>query len=174
MTEVDEGSLFGDMDVANISDDPFEVAPNTYWCICTESFVKVKEGDDGEDITNLVVKWQIDDPESEYHHNTLTEWYRLFPGKKLEDLDPEEKKKMKFLKRRLRRGFDLSEEEMQKLRPSQLIGEGAFVTVVVKEGTGANAGKSFTNVQDAMSKRLYEEENGPDSAGANLAASYGI
>lgn len=172
MTDVEE-SLFGDMDIANISDDPFEVAPNTYWCICTESFIKESEKD-GETVTNLVIKWQIDEPDNEYHGNTLTEWYKLFPGRKFEDLDPNEKKAMKFLKRRLRRGFDLSEEEMNKLRPSQLIGEGAFVTVVVTEGKGANEGKTFTNVRDALCTRLYEEENGEKSNTAQLTKSLNI
>lgn len=171
-----EESLFGDMDIANISDDPFEVAPNTYWCTCTDAYVKVKEGagEDGEDVTNLVIKWQIDEPDNEYHGNTLTEWYKLFPGRKLDDLDPNEKKAMKFLKRRLRRGFDMSEEEMAKLRPSQLIGMGAFVTVVVTDGKGANEGKSFTNVRDAVSKRLYEEENGEQHSTNKLAKSLNI
>lgn len=175
MTDVEE-SLFGDMDVANISDDPFEVAPNTYWCICTDAFVKVKDepDDNGDDVVNLVIKWQIDEADNEYHGNTMTEWYRLFPGKKLDDLDPAQKKAMKFLKRRLRRGFDLNEEEMNKLKPSELIGCGAFVTVVVTDGKGANAGKTFTNVRDALCTRLYEEENGEKSSNQQLAKSLNI
>lgn len=173
MSDVTEDSLFGDMDIANISDDPFEVAPNTYWCICTESYVK-ESTKDGDTVVNLIIKWQIDEPDNEYHGNTLTEFYKLFPGQRYEDLDANEKKAMKFLKRRLRRGFDLSEEEMNKLRPSSLIGEGAFVTVVVTDGKGQHTGKTFTNVRDALCKRLYEEENGEQSSGAALSKSLGI
>jgi len=164
-------SLFGDMDVSNISDDPWEVAPNTYWSTCTEALVK-ESTKDGETKTQLIIKWMIDEPESEYHGNTLTEWYSLFPGRAWETLDANEKKALKFLKRRLRRGFDLSEEEINRLRPSQLVGGEAFVTVVVRDGTGANAGKQFTNVQDAVSKRLWEEEKGEQAV--SDAGSFGI
>lgn len=170
MSEYEEGafSLFGDMDVANISDDPWEVAPNTYWCTCTEALVK-ESTKDGEVKHQLIIKWMIDEQESEYHGNTLTEWYTLFPGRAWDDLDANEKKALKFLKRRLRRGFDLSEEEINKLRPSQLVGEDAYVTVVVRDGQGANAGKQFTNVQDAVNKRLWEEENEGQAAKDSVA-----
>lgn len=172
MTDEDEVfSLFGDMDVSNISDDPWEVAPNTYWCTCTESLIKTSTKD-GVEKTQLLIKWMVDEPESDYHGSSITEWYNLFPGRNWDDLDANEKKALKFLKRRLRRGFDLSEEEIARLRPSQLIGGEAFVTVVVRDGTGANAGKSFTNVNDAVCKRLWEEEN--EGKAASDSSTFGI
>lgn len=159
-------SLFGNMDISNISDNPFEVAANTYWSNCTESYVKEHEKD-GETVTNLIIKWMIDEPDNEYHGNTLTEFYKVFPGKDWNELDAAEKKSLKFLKRRLRRGFDLSEEEIAALKPSTLVGNGAFVTVVNNDGTGAHAGKVFTNVRDAVCQRIWVEE-GNDSPSAGF------
>lgn len=158
-------SIFGNLDTTQIDDNPFYTKPDTYWAICTEAVEKKNE--DGQ--VQAVITWTIDEPDNEYHHNNIQEYYGLWPEKSWDGSDPnkepytaEEKKATKFFLRRLRRGFDLSEEELQKVNYSELVGKGAYITLREtkgKEGT-KNAGKTFVNVYDAVSKRLYDEEKG--------------
>lgn len=147
-------SIFGDLDLSSVPDDPWFTAAGTYWAFCTDALMK--ENDSGQ--LQLIFSWTIDEPDNDYHGNTLKEYYSLFPGKKWEDYTPDEKKVTKFLKRRLRRGFDLSEEQINTVSPSDLQGNGAFITVKANEGKGDNAGRKFSNVQDAVCKRVFDEE----------------
>lgn len=148
-------SIFGGMDIEGINDDPFFIAPNTYWAVCTEAKIQEKDGNQA-----LIIVWQIDEPDSEYNGNTVREFYRLFPGRQFDELDAKEKKSVKFLLRRLRQGFDCSEEERANITPSELVGRSAYITTTVTDGTDANEGKQFTNVGKALCKRLFEEERG--------------
>jgi hypothetical protein len=158
-------SIFGNLDVTEFDDNPFYTKPDTYWAFCTECVQK--ENEDGQ--VQLVLTWTIDEPDNEYHGNNVQEYYGLWPEKEWKDYSPDEKKATKFLKRRLRRAFDLSESEMQTVEYSELVGKGAFITLKEskgKEGT-KNAGKTFVNVFDALSKRLYEEEKGATEGVSN-------
>lgn len=146
------GSIFGDLDVDLIGDDPFSTAAGTYRADLVDAVVKEKDGN-----TSFTLKWKINEPDNEFHGNTIMEFYPLFPGVKWEDYDGDMKKRTKFLKKRLREGFDLSEEEIKSVSPSHLVGKTAYITVVVNEGKDANTGKKFTNVQEALSLRLYRE-----------------
>lgn len=153
-------SIFGNLDTTQVSDNPFYVKPDTYWAVCTDAVVKQSE----EGTTSLVITWTIDEPDNEFHHKNQQEYFGLFPERNgvWEDYTPEEKTATKWLKRRLRRAFDLSESEVDSVAVSELIGKGAFITLKEskgKEGT-KNAGKTFVNIADALSKRLYEEEKG--------------
>lgn len=150
-------SIFGDMDVDDIPEDPFYVAPNTYWCVCTEAKFTDFDKDDGQMFLQIV--WTIDEPDNDYHTKNLQKTYKVFPGKKKSDLAPKEIQGLSYLKRDLRRGFDLSESEMQTVNPSELVGSGAFVTSIVNEGKGDNAGKKFVNINDTVCKRIFDEEN---------------
>jgi hypothetical protein len=161
-------SIFGNLDTTEIGDNPFYTKPDTYWALCTDAVQKVSE--DGTQ-TQLVITWTIDEPDNEYHGNNVQEYYSLFPEYEGDwsRYSPDEKKATKFLLSRLRRGFDLSESEMQTVEYSQLIGKGAFITLKEskgKEGT-KNAGKTFVNVFNALSKRLYEEEKGSSNSVSN-------
>ncbi len=162
-------SIFGSLDTTKVPDDPFYIKPGTYWSFCTDAVVK--ETKDGG--TQLVLTWTIDEPDSDYHHKTKQEWFSLFPEHEGEwdKYSAQEKEATSWLKRRLRRAFDLSESEIDAVECSELQGKGAFLTLREsegKEGT-ANAGKKFINIFDALSKRLYEEENGTkDSVSSSL------
>lgn len=148
-------SIFGDIDVDEINEDPFYVAPNTYWAVCTEAKVT---GFEGNPDTFLKFSWTIDEPDNDYHGKNLQQLFKIFPGKKKADLTAKEVQGLSYLKRLLRRGFDLSESQIASVNPSELIGAEAFVTSVVNEGTGENAGKSFVNVRDVICKRIFDEE----------------
>lgn len=158
-TDMDLGGLFGDLDIANVSDNPFEVAPGTYRATCTEALVKKNEETDA---LSLVIKWTIDEVDSEYHGMPVTEYFGLPPrGVLYEDLDAKQKRALKFFKRRLREGFDLSESEMQSLKPSELMGRDAYITVKLTEGEDKKTGeaRTYMNIQTALCPRLYNERN---------------
>jgi len=159
-------SLFGNLDAAEVNDDPFYIEPNTYKAVCVDAVVK--ETTDGSNA--LILKWQIDEPASDYHEKNLTDYFTLVDQNAVwEDLDGKQKDKVKFLKRRLRRGFGISESEINSVKPSDLIGREAFLQIVEgqgKKGT-ANEGKTFTNIRDAMTPQLFEEEGGQKSEAAN-------
>lgn len=158
-------SLFGNLDAAQVNDDPFWIEPNTYWAICIDATIRQNENGDNA----LSIQWQIDQPDSDYHEKKLSDYFTLVPMD--ESLTPEEawkalsaseKDKVKWLKRRLRRAFGVPESELNTVKPSQLVGCGAFIEIVEgkgKEGT-KNAGKKFSNIRDAANKQLFEEENG--------------
>lgn len=160
-------SLFGKLDIEHVNDDPFFIEPNTYHAICTDA--TVKESDTGDHA--LIIKWQIDEPGSDYHEKTLTDYFTLVdPDLEWEELDATQKDKVKFLKRRLRRAFGVKEADLNEVKPSELISREAMIEVV--EGKGKvgtkNQGKKFTNIRDAMSMQLFEDEGHTrNSAAAN-------
>lgn len=159
-------SLFGNLDAAQVNDDPFYIEPNTYKAICIDAVVK--EGNDGSNA--LILKWQIDEPSSDYHEKSLTDYFTLVDQDAAwEDLDGKQKDKVKFLKRRLRRGFGISESEINSVKPSDLIGKEAYLQIVEGEGKKGtvNEGKKFTNIRDAMNPQLFEEEGGKKSEKVN-------
>lgn len=144
-------SIFGDLDVNNVSDDPNAIEPNTYWMIATDAKI-IERKSDGK--PSLVVTWQIDEPGSEFHGKKTQDWLTVNPTPELDwsQLDPKVKNGLKYTKQRMRKAFDFSEAEMNGLNPSDLVGKGAYVTLK-KNG-------DYTNIVNALSKRLYDEENG--------------
>jgi hypothetical protein len=162
-------SIFGDMDVDDIPEDPYYVAPNTYWCLCTEAkFTKFDKDFDPMADTFLSITWTIDEPDSEYHTKNLQQLFKVYPSKSKDDLTAKEIQGLSYLKRLLRRGFDLSESEIASVEPSELVSSGAYVTSVVNEGKNDNAGKKFINVKDAVSKRIFDEEASESSNVVNF------
>lgn len=157
-------SIFGDMDTTEIGDDPFFTAAGTYKAVCSDASIQTKE----EKGTSLVIDWTIDEPDSDFNGNNVREYFALFPGQAYASLDANEKKRLMFLKKRLRDGFDLSEEEMAAVNPSDLIGSEAYLTLVVNEGKGDKIGQKFTNVRNALSQRRYVEVNESSAASSSL------
>lgn len=166
-------SIFGNLDpnkMEEIPDDPFWIKPDTYWAICTDCVQKTSE--DGS--VQCVITWQIDEPDNEFHGSKKEEYYPLYPQyTDWDQYSPDEKKATKWFFRRLRRGFDLSEREVLTVNFSELIGKGAYITLVErmgKEGT-KNANKKFVNIQDALCKRVFDEER---ESAASTATSSGL
>lgn len=159
-------SLFGDMDIDEIGDDPFAIAPNTYLAVVTDCYIKEKDGD-----KSFIIKWKINEPGSEYHGMGVTEFFNLIEeGREWADLSGDEKTRQKFFKKRLREAFDLTPEEMGRFTPDDAKNLEAMITVTMNKGKGANEGKTFTNVNSALSLRLYEEQN----PSAEMSGSFGL
>ncbi len=169
-------SIFGELDINEIPDDPFYTPPNTYHCICTDAKFWQKEG---AEHPSLVITWTIDDPDSDYHGNNIQEYFTLFladvtsdgelrpNGIKYADLEANQKKVVVKLKVRLRNAFDLSEAEINSFTdPSMLISREAKVTT--KEN---KKDSKYVNVVEAVSLRLWKEQQ---AEGDEASASMGL
>ena len=172
-----DADIFGGLDVTQVGD-PFAVDPNTYRCTVTEAKVdKYVNNEEGKTYYNLVWVYSVDEPTSEFHGMPIRERHPLYPQYKTNGkvdwskFSPEEKKKTKFLKLRLRQAFDFTEDQIQTMRPSMLIGMQVYVTTRTGESKDPEDTRKFTNVRTAMSKRAYEEKNGVSDNDAALNAS---
>jgi hypothetical protein len=161
-------SIFGNLDINDqleINDDPFWIQPGTYKAVCLDCIQKTHK--DGT--LQCVITWAIDEPANEYHGQKRQEYYGLFPEReKWEDYTAEEKQTTKWFRKRLREGFDLSQQELATVKFSELIGKYAYITLTETEGkeNTANAGKKFINVTNALCQRLYDEQNEANNAAA--------
>lgn len=156
-------SLFGSKiqeKIEDISDDIFLVAEGVYKCFVKDAVIKEKDGN-----SSLSITWSIDDSESEFHGLPIRDYIPLY----LDDRDwteytAQEKRDVKKLKNRLRRGLGFTEEQIAKgeTPPSAMLNRWAYLTIkhnAGREGT-ANEGKTFSNISDAVNAELYEEEHG--------------
>lgn len=158
-------SIFGDVDIASIPDDGFKIEPDWYRAVIVKAGYNENEQTGHE---SLKLEWTIDDPESDYHGWSLFD-NLLTPRGMLQD-ELEDKKlkfRLSFLKKRLRRGLDLSEEEMVTANPSDLVSKVAYVKVVNTVDRD-DEDTTYNNIRDALSERLYEEKFG------NVEATMGL
>jgi hypothetical protein len=121
-------SIFGDLDVASASDDPFKVPANTYNAVVSES--KVADSKDGSK-KGLVLIYTVEDPGSEHHGKNVREWKTIPQPADPKNPSGEDLRAMSFLKARL---LDLGvpEERINSIQPDELIGK--EVTIDVREG----------------------------------------
>lgn len=120
-------ALFGDIDAAEIPEDPFHVDDGTYLCTLTE--VKaVQRNSDGQN--GLAFKWTITEEDSEFEGNTLNDWKNFYPDLTEDDLTADIKKDLSRLKQRLTQ-LGVPEEEMNSFTENfgDYIGTEAYVTV---------------------------------------------
>lgn len=159
-------SVFGDLDMDKVPDDPFFIPADNYWAVLTET----KLVDKGEDGVTLSFTWSIDDVESDYNGRTLKDYFNLpvgFPNVDYDDMDGKEKMATSRLKQRLRKGCDLSEEGLAELDDwSELVGSEAHLKVTNAEVNG----RTYINIGEAISRREWEELNEPVTASAGDGA----
>lgn len=136
--------LFGDVDAAEVPDNPFYVAPDTYRCVLAELNRVEKKDGSGE---GLAFKWVIEDEDSEYNGNQIQDWKNIYPDVTSDELTPEIRKDNARLKQRLIE-LGLSEDEMNGLLDNleEYVGTVAFVTVT-ETADRKNPEKKYTNVQ---------------------------
>lgn len=176
-TQVEEKkhmSIFGDLDMDKVPDDPFAIDPTTYRAIVVEAGVKSKTVDEVTQQT-LTIKYAIDEPDNDFHGDNVWDRYGIWPGVKWEDLTPAQKKTTKFLKQRLREGMDLTPEQIANFdEPADLVGKIVYLTIVQNEAKDGS--RKFNNVRTAKSERLFKEEGGTDSDqnSATTGASVGL
>lgn len=135
--------LFGDVDASEVPDNPFYVAPGTYFCTLAEANRVEKKDQSGE---GLAFKWVINEPDSEYHNNNLQDWKNIYPGITEAEVTPDIRKDNARLKGRLVE-MGVPEEEMNSLLDNldSLVGLEAYLTVT--ETTDKNdPTKKYTNI----------------------------
>lgn len=119
--------LFGDVDAADIPEDPFHVDDGTYLSVLTEvkAVVRTSDGQHG-----LAFKWTITEEDSEFEGNTLNDWKNYYPELTEKDLTSDIKKDLSRLKQRLTQ-IGVPEEEMGRFNENfdDYIGTEAYVTV---------------------------------------------
>lgn len=147
--ELMDESIFGDVDgFDDLPDDPFDIPENTYLCYCSKAFYEQKD-----DKVKLILQWTIDD-DGPYSGMGLRDYFSIYRGQ----LEGKQLQAMAHLKRRLKRGLDLTDEEIRKVKPSELENRRAYVKVV-KRPDKDDQTKIYTNVGDVISLRLFKEEN---------------
>jgi hypothetical protein len=145
--------IWGDTDADEIPDNPFHIAENTYQAMCVECYEVTKNGD-----SKLIIKWQIEEPESEFHEEPVTEKFSLFK-KPVSQMSRTEIKQNSFLKKRLREGFDLTPDEVKHFDPKMALGKYAFIQVI-NTPDKQDPTVMYNNVRSALSPRLVAEQNG--------------
>lgn len=135
--------LFGDKDAAEIPDNPFYVAPDTYMCVLAEVNRVEKNDGTGE---GLSFKWVIEDEDSDYNGNNVQEWKNIYPNVTEDEITPDIRKDNSRLKQRLSQ-IGVPESAMDELLDNldDLVGIRAYVTV--KEvADKKDPSKKYTNI----------------------------
>jgi hypothetical protein len=142
--------LFGDVDAADIPENPFYVAPGTYYCVLTEANIMAKKNVKEDDLSpsGLSLKWVIEDEDSEFNGQNVSDWFNMYPGITEDDLTAKIKQDMSRARQRFTQ-MGLTTEEMngldQEENRNELIGMHAYVTV--KETPDKNdPDKIYTNI----------------------------
>lgn len=135
--------LFGDQDAADIPENPFYVPPDTYKCVLAEAGIVDKKDKTGQ---GLALKWVIEEEESEYNGQNISDWNNVYPDITEEDITPKIRQDMSRLRQRLTQ-MGLTTEEMNEVHNNldELIGMKAWITV--KETPDRNdPDKIYTNI----------------------------
>lgn len=130
--------LFGDNDAAEISDNPFYVAPDVYMSVLSD--LAIRDSKDGEK-KGLSFQWTIEEDSSDYDGNNVSEWINIYLTQEAEEAaDPQAVRRDRArLKKRLSE-IGMSEEEMNEFVDAdglinedlqkQYIGTMAYITIV--------------------------------------------
>jgi hypothetical protein len=126
--------LFGDIDVSEVPDNPFYVAPGTYDCVLTEASRITKKDQSGE---GLSIKWVIEDEDSDYNGQNVQDWFNIYPDITSDEVTPNIKKDMSRLKQRLSQ-MGLAESDMNTFLDDLDEYVGMHAQVTVKETPDKN------------------------------------
>lgn len=147
-------SIFGNLDVKDVNDDPFFVADDTYEAVCLEMKQGEKNGDG-----YFSFNWQITQP-GEFHNRRLSNYFSMpdLEGvTSMDQLSSEDQDKIKRLRRCIRLAFDVPEEKIGEFTPAEAQGREVYITVkntVDKQ----DSSKKYTNVIDWKSAAAFSEQ----------------
>lgn len=126
--------LFGEVDAADVPENPFYVAPGTYECVLSEmSKVEKKDGTG----FGLAIKWVIEDEDSEYKGQNVQDWFNIYPDITDDEVTPNIRKDFARLRQRLTQ-MGLTTEQMNDLLDEMDEYIGMRATVTVKETPDKN------------------------------------
>lgn len=122
--------LFGDVDASEVPDDPFFVPADTYLCILAEATIQdTKTGGQG-----LSLKWVIEDEDSDYVGNNISDWHNIYSAEFLAENEISEanvRRSRSNMKKRLLE-LGVTEDEMNEIHENldTLVGKTAHITTV--------------------------------------------
>lgn len=123
-------SLFGDVDAADVPDDPFYVAPDTYLCVLSEASI-VQPNDDTK-APGLALKWVIEDEDSDYVGQNISDWHNIYSAEFISDHDVSEAQVRRSRSNMKKRLLDIgvAEEDLNTIHENldELVGITAYVT----------------------------------------------
>lgn len=122
--------LFGDVDAADVPNDPFYVAPDTYLCVLAEATLQdTQAGGQG-----LSLKWVIEDEDSDYYGNNISDWHNVYSAEFLAEHDVSDANVRRSRSNMKKRLLDLgvTEDEMDTIHENldTLVGKTAYITTV--------------------------------------------
>lgn len=123
-------NLFGDVDAADVPDDPFYVAPDTYLCVLSEAaIVDTQTGGKG-----LSLKWVIEDEDSDYVGQNISDWHNIYWDEYISDHDVSEAQVRRSRSNMKKRLLDIgvAEEDLNNIHENldDLVGITAYITTV--------------------------------------------
>lgn len=161
-------SIFGDLDIDEVPDDPFFIENGTYNWIVTKSSWKTVKPTDGSDeytLANYVVA--INDEASPFHGKSVPQSFRLLVGVNTKEMEPEQLIKAKETASRHKqwlRGLGVSETEMGELSADTTadIIVGREFTADYKLAPNKSGGNPYRNLNNV--KPLEDSEEPVDTA----------
>jgi len=146
--------LFGEIDLDEVPEDPFYVAPGTYIAHVTKASIQQPKKQGSK--PGLAVQFTIDDENAgQFDGQTVSTWNTVFPDATKTDLEenPKMRKQMSYLRKYLTDlGIPAEEHETFDENLDDLIGR-YYVVTVVETPDNDNPDIKYTNVQ---SVREYE------------------
>jgi len=147
-------SIFGNLDVKDVNDDPFFVADDTYEAVCLE----MRQGDkNGQKYVTF--DWQITQP-GEFHNRRRSNYISMpdLEGvTSMDQLSSKEQDDIKRLRRIIRLAFDVPEEKIGEFTPAEAQGRDVYITV--KNSVDKNdSSKKYSNVIDWKSAAAFSEQ----------------
>ena len=122
--------LFGDVDVASASDDPFKVPSGVYQAILSDVEVKPTNDKSKVGMTLIFTLEGNEGDEAEHNGKQVREWKEIPTPADPKNLSPDDKRAMSFLKSRLL-DLGIPEDRVNSVEPDDL--KGKEVTIQVKE-----------------------------------------
>ncbi len=116
--------IFGDLDVASASDNPWLVPANTYECTVYTAEVKR----DKNEVLGLELIYKISS--GEHEGKTVREWKQIPEPADPKNLTPDEKKATSYLKMRLL-SFGVPESRMNSMNINDILGLDVIVKVTL-------------------------------------------
>jgi hypothetical protein len=154
-------SIFGDLDVTGVDDDPFSVKDGTYRARCTD--VSMKDRDDNT--KSFSFKYKIEDEDAGIYNGRQVQAFFLMPdlaqysaGTKITDMAEDDQQKVLRIRHHIRLAFDVPEAELNMFDPKK-DGTGKIVYVTVKTNPDKeDPDKKYVNITKIESERSFHEK----------------
>lgn len=154
-------SIFGDLDVTGVDDDPFSVKDGVYRVRCAD--VTMKDRDDNT--KSFSFKYKIEDESAGIYNGRQVQAFFIMPdltaypaGTRITDMSEDDQQKVLRIRNHVRLAFDVPEDELSTFDPKK-DGVSRIVYVTVKTNPDKeDRDKKYVNITKIQSERLYNEK----------------